>query len=106
MNSLGFNGYRLPKYQERLLLLNMTTLSDSRTLASALFGFDLLRRNILCPELCDQMTLVSHSYNTRNRNYIFEHRTNYSLHNPINECIKNLINIVVSIALNNQQGMS
>jgi len=90
LRPLGFTGFQLPKYEARLLLLNMVSLESRRELASALFGFDLIRDNIRCPALCDKMVSNQHEHNTRFRRPLIEeiHRTNYSMFNPINQCIR------------------
>ena len=91
LRNLGFSGYRLPKYEKRLLLIDMVTLKQRRELASALFGFDLVRNNINCPEFCERIVFTSHDYNTRHKRPIVEefYRNDFSLHNPLNECIRN-----------------
>jgi hypothetical protein len=91
LKPLGFTGFRLPKYEERLLLIDMIPLSLRRELASTLFGFDLVRSNIRCPDLCEKIVMNEHSYDTRNKKPLVEefHKCDFSLHNPLNECIRN-----------------
>ena len=92
LRNLGFSGYRLPKYEEILLLIDMITLKQRREFASDLFGFDLVRNNINCPELCERIVFTSHDYNTRNKRPIVEefYRNDFSMHNPLNEFIRNI----------------
>ena len=53
--------------------------------------FNLVRNNINCFELCEQIVFNSHDYNTRHKRPIVEefYRNDFSMHNPLNECIRN-----------------
>lgn len=91
LKPLGFTGYRLPRYEERLLLLNMVSLESRREVASTLFGFDLVRGNINSDNLCNVIIPNNHSHYTRFKRPLMEEnsKTDYSMHSPLNTCIRN-----------------
>lgn len=74
LRPLGFTGYNLPHYTNRLLLLNMTTLENRRTISSALLAFDLLRHNIKIETLCNRINVNIPNYSLRRTRYLIEDR--------------------------------
>lgn len=88
---LGFTGYRLPPYESRLLLLNMTTLESRREIQSVLLIFDLIRGNIDVDELSRRLVINDNPYSTRTRNYLIEERsrTDFGYNDIISRGIRN-----------------
>jgi hypothetical protein len=92
LRSLGFTGFRIPSYESRLLLLEMTTLANRRELASALFAFDLLRCNLDVESVASRIRLVSSNVNTRSNSVLQRegHRVDYARYDPVARAISNL----------------
>jgi len=90
LKHLGFSGFKLPKYENRLLLLDMTTLERRRELASTVFLFDLVEGNIRCPELLQRIQWKNNRYNTRNNVILNEerHQSDYTYYDPIATAIR------------------
>jgi hypothetical protein len=72
LRGLGFEGFVLPPYKSRLLLLNMTTLERRREVASATFIFDLLHDNVDCVALTERLKYNENSHNLRHRRILVE----------------------------------
>ena len=90
LKPLGFQGFHLPSYESRLLLLNMTTLENRRELASVLFAFDILRGNIKIKNLSDRIKLKVNNYALRNRRLLIEdlHCNNFVFNDTISKSIR------------------
>lgn len=91
LKPLGFSGYVLPRYESRLLLLNMTTLDNRRRLAYALFGFDLVRKRLRVNALNDRVNFRVNTFNLRQHRILREelHSSNFSS----NDCVDLAIRI-------------
>lgn len=90
LKPLGFQGYVLPTYKSRLLLLNMTTLENRRELASALFAFDLVRENIAITSLSDRVIHRNVGYSLRRQRPLLEelHSSNFKFNDCISRAIR------------------
>jgi hypothetical protein len=90
LKGLGWNDpFILPSYESRLMLLNMDTLKNRRSLATASFMYKLTNGEIDAPELKDLLTANQSRYDTRNRPVLMSssHSTNYGKNNPINRMV-------------------
>ena len=79
LRNLGWRSYSLPNYEHRLLLLDMCPLKLRRDLFDVMFIFDLLRNNIDCLELSNNLRIKNNSRNLRHNRYLIEnfHHNNY-----------------------------
>ena len=68
--------FLLLSYEDRLKLLNLTTLNERRILSCAVFMYKLLNGLINVPYLRNKLTLNQSSYDTRRRSYFM--RDTYS----------------------------
>ena len=75
LRHLGFEGYRLPSYVNRLRLIDMITLKDRRELASTLFAYDLLTDKINVNNLKERMKFRNNRYNVRNARQLLEEKS-------------------------------
>jgi hypothetical protein len=74
VSSYQRNIYKLPPYESRLLLLNMTTLANRRKLFLALFIFDIIKNNINCDSFIDRINYNVNRHNLRHQRLL---RTEY-----------------------------
>ena len=83
------DNFHLPPYVNRLKLLNLSTISQRRELAEALFVFDLLTANINCPNLVQSLTLNPFPRTLRHPRLLlsFSYKSRYTQNEPINRCI-------------------
>ena len=91
LRNLGWNdGYQLPKYEDRLKLLQLDTLNDRRILINASFMYKLLNGKIDAIYLKDQLNLNESRYATRNRPTFVhnQHSTSYGMNEPITRLTK------------------
>ena len=72
LRNLGWRSYNLPKYEHRLLLLDMCSLKLRRDIYDIMFIFDLLRNNIDCLELSNNLRINNNSRNLRHNRYLIE----------------------------------
>lgn len=95
--------YRLPRYENRLNLINLSTLKKRREIADIIFIVDVTKENILSPIISNRISINSNSrlrsVNLFNLTY---HRTNYGMYEPIHRMLltgnkyKSLINFSLS----------
>ena len=86
LRNLGWNnGYELPKYEDRLKLMNLDTLSDRRIMINASFMYKLLNGKVDATYLKNQLNLNESTYATRNRPTFVhnQHSTSYGMNEPI-----------------------
>ena len=88
LRNLGWrrDTYVLPSYESRLLLLNMHTLEKRRNVNDIVFAYDLIKKNIKCPQLCNQIVLNQPApQNLRRRRFLFvrHHTRHYTFNEPI-----------------------
>ena len=91
LKGLGWNdGYRLPPYRDRLMLLGMKELAQRRKILSAVFMYKLVKNIMNVPVLREKLIVNSSRYETRNRpNFMLPlHSTNYGKNEPFSKLIK------------------
>jgi len=90
LKPLGFTGYVLPPYVNRLLLLDMTTLENRRELTLALLGFDLMRKNIRIEALTNRLLVRQMNYSLRNARILTEtnHSNDFAYNDTIDRCVR------------------
>lgn len=91
LKSLGFEGFRLPPYRSRLLLLNMTTLELRREMFSATFAYDLIKNGVRSESLAARIIFDRNLRNLRNVRLLVEemHRTDYTYNDSVARAIRN-----------------
>jgi hypothetical protein len=89
LRSLGFEGFALPSYKSRLLLLNMTTLELRRELASATFIFDLIHNNVDCASLAVRIHFNENHHNLRHSRILVEefHSADFSRNETVSRAM-------------------
>ena len=90
LKPLGFTGFHLPSYENRLLLLNMTTLENRREIAFAMLAFDLYKGRIKVPNLVNRVEVRNTNYNLRNQRILSEtsHNNNFLWNDSIDRSIR------------------
>jgi hypothetical protein len=90
LKGLNFDGFRLPSYKNRLLLLNMTTLETRREIASATFIFDIIKDNVDVPELKHKIQFNENRHNLRHPRILKEtlSTVNYEFYDTLNVGIR------------------
>jgi hypothetical protein len=91
LRPLGFTGFILPSYKNRLSLLNMTTLENRRDLHFSLFAFDLLRKRIRVENLTNRLVRRPMMYDMRHQRLIYEERQQNNF--LANDCTERAIRI-------------
>ena len=91
LRNLGWSSYRLPRYENRLFLLNLITLKARRELFDCMYIFDLLRNNIDCNVLSDKIIINENRRDLRHTRFLIEHfsRNNYTFNDTTNRSIRN-----------------
>lgn len=91
LRNLGWSSYRLPKYEHRLLLLNLITLKMRRELFDCMYIFDLLRNNIDCSVLGNRISINENRRDLRHTRFLTEYfsRNNYTFNDTTNRAIRN-----------------
>ena len=87
LRGIGWSdNYVLPPYKSRLALLNMDSLKDRRTIASASFMFKIVKNLISVPKLKETMLFNDSSYPTRRRPLLIQtfHSTSYGMNGLMN----------------------
>ena len=87
LRGLGWsNGFQLPAYESRLLLLNMDSLEERRKVAGATFMYKLMKDVVSVPNLKNVIVFNASNYNTRRRPLLTRstHSTSYGMNNPMN----------------------
>lgn len=94
LKPLGFQGFILPPYLSRLLLLNMTSLENRRIIASNLFIYDLLNDRIKVNNLKEKIIRKTNVHNTRNKKILVEKyfKTDFTYNDVISKGIRNFNN--------------
>ena len=90
LRNLGWSSYHLPSYEHRLLLLNMISLRSRRNLFDIMFIYDLLRNNIDCIALSNNVIRNNNGRNLRRNRYLIEklHNNNYTYNDTLSRCIR------------------
>lgn len=85
----------LPDYASRCMLIDLETLSARRTKLQRLFIFDLVKGNIDCPPLLQNLGFYAPSRQLRERNLFLvrRHRTTYGYNNPFDNCVRSFNNV-------------
>jgi hypothetical protein len=80
----------LPPYEELCRLISLDTLNERRTIACIMFIFDILTGKIDSPSLLSLVRLNVSRYPIRGSELLRVdfHRTNYGMHEPINNAIR------------------
>lgn len=78
----------LPPYEHRCALLDLQPLVRRRVMLQRLFVFDVLKCNIDCSSLLENVRLQAPARQLRNRplQWIPAHRTQYGRNNPFDQC--------------------
>lgn len=91
LRPLNFQGFSLPPYKSRLLLLDMTSLELRRELASTMLVFDLIRCVVECENMKQRVRYNTCGYSLRNTKLLQEefHSVDYMINDPITRAIRN-----------------
>lgn len=80
--------FNLPDYTSRCRLIALQTLSSRRSNLQRLFMFDLIRGNLDCPSLLQNVSFYAPNRHLRQRDLLLirRHRTSYGFNNPLCVC--------------------
>lgn len=81
---------QLPPYEQRCALISLQPLASRRIMLQRLFIFDVIKGNINCTSLLENVRLYAPTRQLRNRQLLWipGHRTNYGLFNPLDCCCR------------------
>lgn len=80
----------LPEYPARCRLIDIETLASRRNNLQRLFVFDLLKGNLDCSSLLDNVPFYAPNRHLRERDLLLirRHRTSYGFNNPLSKCLR------------------
>ena len=101
------NNYSITPYDQRLQILNLTSIRRKHVNSAIIFMYDVLHNNVHCPNFKNEINCKNSSSITRNRElfYINDRALRITLTTPISIIFK-LANAVSDLILNSESRIS